>query len=40
MDVEARFKVNNLMNVEYQAIQWRAMPGRNFEINIQLKLKK
>ena len=40
MDVAARFKVNNLLNVEYQAIQWRAMPGRNFEINIQLKLKK
>ena len=40
IDIDLRFKVNNLFDVDYQAIQWRAMPGRNFEINIKLKLKK
>ena len=40
IDIDLRFKVNNLFDVEYQAIQWRAMPGRNFEIIIKLKIKK
>lgn len=32
------FKVNNLTNVDYQAIMWRAMPGRSFEICLNYKL--
>jgi len=40
VDVDIRFKVNNLFDVEYQAIQWRAMPGRNYELSIKLRLKK
>jgi iron complex outermembrane receptor protein len=40
LDAELRFKINNLFNASYQAVQWRAMPGRNFEINLKIKLKK
>ena len=31
-DVAIQIKLNNLFNVQYQAVIWRAMPGRNFEI--------
>jgi iron complex outermembrane receptor protein len=39
-EAELRFKINNLFDVNYQAVKWRAMPGRNFEINMKIKLKK
>lgn len=39
-NAELRFKINNLFNVSYQTVQWRAMPGRNFELNMKIKLKK
>ncbi len=29
---ELRFKINNIFNIDYQAVLWRAMPQRNFEI--------
>ncbi|NQU33116.1 MAG: TonB-dependent receptor [Bacteroidetes bacterium] len=35
---ELRFKVNNIFNIDYQAVLWRAMPGRNYEISISFKL--
>jgi iron complex outermembrane receptor protein len=33
------FKVNNLFNVQYQAVLWRAMPGTNFEFSVRFDLK-
>lgn len=35
-----RFKVNNLFNTDYQAIQWRPMPGRYYEFFITFKTKQ
>ncbi len=32
------FKINNLFDVQYQAVLWRAMPGRNFEVELKLDL--
>ncbi len=32
------FRVNNVLNKQYQIIQFRAMPGRNFSLSINLKL--
>ena len=32
------FQVNNIMNTAYQVMRLRAMPGRNYQINIQIKL--
>lgn len=37
--MELRFKINNVFNTEYQAIQWRPMPGRNYEIFITFNIK-
>ncbi|HET6991692.1 MAG TPA: TonB-dependent receptor [Bacteroidia bacterium] len=34
------FRVNNIFNKEYQAIAWRAMPGRNFEIGLTIDFNK
>ena len=31
-DFALHLKINNLFNVQYQAVIWRAMPGRSFEI--------
>ncbi len=31
---DIQFKINNLFNVDYQAILWRAMPGRNYQFQI------
>ncbi|MBC8319508.1 MAG: TonB-dependent receptor [Bacteroidetes bacterium] len=31
---DLRFKIYNLFNVDYQAVLWRAMPGRNYEISL------
>jgi len=35
---EIQFKINNLFNINYQAILWRAMPGRNYKILIKFQL--
>ncbi len=35
---ELRFKVNNIFNVSYQAVLWRAMPGRNYELSFMFHL--
>lgn len=32
------FKINNITNVDYMAVLWRAMPGRSFEISVNYKL--
>ncbi|MEX2565189.1 MAG: TonB-dependent receptor [Cyclobacteriaceae bacterium] len=32
------FQINNLLNTDYQVIRLRAMPGRNYQINIQFTL--
>jgi len=31
---DIRFKVYNIFDVDYQAILWRAMPGRNYELSL------
>lgn len=36
LDIE--LKINNLTDEDYQAILWRAMPGRSYEVAINLKL--
>ncbi len=38
--LEARFKVNNLFDTDYQAVLWRPMPGRNYEIFLSFKLNR
>lgn len=40
LGLETRFKVNNLFDVDYQAVLWRPMPGRNYEIFLSFKLNK
>lgn len=35
---DVRFKVENLLDVQYQAILWRAMPGRNYTIILKLDI--
>ena len=37
--IELKGKVNNLFDVSYQAILWRAMPGRNYEVSLRFILK-
>jgi len=37
-DVDIRVKVYNIFNIDYQAVLWRAMPGRNFEVSLSIKL--
>ena len=32
------FRVNNLTDTEYQAVLWRAMPGRSYEVYLEFKL--
>lgn len=32
------FQVNNIFNTSYQVLRLRAMPGRNYQINLQIKL--
>jgi len=34
-----KFKVNNLFNVSYQAVLWRAMPGINYEVFVLFQWK-
>ena len=36
--LDFRFRINNVFNEEYQAVLWRAMPGRNYEISIRFNL--
>ncbi|NOX84550.1 MAG: TonB-dependent receptor [Chlorobi bacterium] len=36
--LELRFRVNNLFNENYQAVRWRAMPGRNYELSVKFNL--
>lgn len=38
-ELELKFKVNNIFDKSYQAILWRPMPGRNFEVFLKLKIK-
>ena len=38
VDVDIRAKVYNIFNIDYQAVLWRAMPGRNFEVSLSIKL--
>ena len=33
----AEFKINNLTDVDYMAILWRAMPGRSYEVSLNYK---
>lgn len=34
--MDAEFKINNLFNKDYQAILWRAMPGRNYMVLLKM----
>lgn len=34
------FKANNIFNTSYQEVAWRPMPGRNYEVGINLNFKK
>jgi outer membrane cobalamin receptor len=36
----ADFQLNNIFDKNYQAIRWRAMPGRNFTIALSYQFKK
>ena len=36
---EIRVQINNLFNVNYQAVLWRAMPGRNYELSFKFHFK-
>lgn len=36
--LDLRIKINNLFDVNYQAVRLRAMPGRNFEIFLKYNL--
>ena len=40
VDVETTGRIDNLFDVSYQAIQWRAMPGRAFYLGIELNFHK
>ncbi|WP_293011661.1 TonB-dependent receptor [Mongoliibacter sp.] len=35
---QAGFQVNNLLNTEYQILRLRTMPGRNYQLNITIRL--
>lgn len=36
--IDVGFSVLNVMDIEYQAIQWRPMPGRNYLVQLKYKL--
>ncbi len=38
IDVAMQIKINNVFNVQYQAVIWRAMPGRNIEITAKIDI--
>ncbi len=35
---DIRAKIYNIFDVDYQAILWRAMPGRNYELSLSIKI--
>ncbi len=37
-DIEFQFKINNLLNLDYQAILWRAMPRRNYRVILKIEI--
>lgn len=37
-DLQIKFKVNNIFNKSFQAILWRQMPGRSFEVFLNIKI--
>lgn len=39
MDFALQLKLNNLFNVQYQAVIWRAMPGRNGEVVVKVGIR-
>lgn len=39
LEMTASARINNLWNTNYQTIAWRAMPGRYFQLSINLKFK-
>lgn len=39
MDINLGLQVNNLFNTNYQAVQWRPMPGRYYMLNLTLNYK-
>lgn len=38
LDLNIRIKIYNVFDVDYQAVLWRAMPGRNIEISISCRI--
>ena len=36
--IRLEFKINNLLNNDYQTVLWRAMPGRSYEVYLEFKL--
>jgi iron complex outermembrane receptor protein len=40
IDAELQLRVNNLANQSYQAVEWRPMPGRWYELGLKLHLKR
>lgn len=36
--IRLEFRINNLLNTDYQTVLWRAMPGRSYEIYLEFKL--
>ena len=33
--IDLKFRIENLLNVDYQAVLWRPMPGRNYSLTLQ-----
>jgi iron complex outermembrane receptor protein len=40
VDAELQLRVNNLTNASYQAVEWRPMPGRWYELGLKLHIKR
>ena len=38
LDFDIRIKIYNVFDVDYQAVLWRAMPGRNYEISLSFNI--
>lgn len=36
--LEVQFRINNLFNLDYQAILWRAMPRRNYKVFVKISI--
>ncbi len=36
--VALQFSINNVFGIDYQAIAWQPMPGRNYQVLIRLDL--